>query len=320
MPGTEYQFRLRAYSNGSWQEKEESVVSSPFKTICSPPDPPPTCPRTRQLGSDPLVLGGLVDTGALLSAKTSEVSCNSRISESGVGDVCVKTSSNVGRREAGAAAAAASAAAIGRGKAQAEAEWNNGGNMSGLGEVVRGGHDDDDREDGMKDHNGDAADVGRSRVKDMRKIYDNSEGAAETAVDGGARRKRRNSGNGRRGEQGARRPEPYEGGGGNGQEQTQEARPGHKHLRRRLSGLNAQDPGHTATLLPALTDKTKEGQKRAEEETGNEANSKQEAGCAVVAAESDTKGSTTMVLEWDSGCTNGAITTNYEVSGEVLNS
>ncbi|CAN0231526.1 unnamed protein product, partial [Laminaria digitata] len=53
MPGTEYQFRLRAFCNGAWQSHQESVVSSPFKTICSPPDPPPNCPRTLQLESCP---------------------------------------------------------------------------------------------------------------------------------------------------------------------------------------------------------------------------------------------------------------------------
>ncbi|CAM9875871.1 unnamed protein product, partial [Choristocarpus tenellus] len=40
MPGTHYQFRLRSQSTGEWQSREEAMVSSPFKTICAPPEAP----------------------------------------------------------------------------------------------------------------------------------------------------------------------------------------------------------------------------------------------------------------------------------------
>lgn len=78
MPGTEYQFRLRAFSNGSWQACEEAIVSSPFRTVCAPPDPPPTFPTFCQLESDPLVAGGLLDTGALLARRPDETLGRSR--------------------------------------------------------------------------------------------------------------------------------------------------------------------------------------------------------------------------------------------------
>lgn len=320
MPGTEYQFRLRAFSNGSWQTKEESIVSSPFKTICSPPDAPPACPRTRQLASDPLVLGGLTDTGALLSAKTDEVSCTGTTSDSGGGSggVVVKTSSGVGRRAAGAAAAAASAAAIGRGKAQAQAEWNTGGGMPGLGGVIKSGHnDDDDRDDGRSGHNDDRTDVGRGRVNRMCYNVDfNDEGKLDEVDDDVESRKRRNS-DWRRGGQRERRRESYKEE-EEEEQQTQEARIGHKHTRRRqLSDHESQGPGQPI-LLPALSDKIEHGGDRREEEKDEQTNADVEEGRhTVVEAELDAKGSTTIVLEWDSGCTNGAITTNYEVSDKT---
>ena len=313
MPGTEYQFRLRAYSNGSWQAKEESIVSSPFKTICSPPDPPPACPRARQLALDPLVVGGLPDTGALLSAKTVEASCEICRSGGGGGGGGgdVKTPVGIGMRAAGAvAAAAASAAAIDRGKAQAEAERNNGGGVSGLGGVFKSGHSE-----GCRDDN---ADVDRSGFNDACK--GSSESKVEMAVDNGESRFRRSS-DGRRDRQQERRRKSCTKEGNNDDEQEEEeeekeeeARMGHKHTRRRRSsGSDAEDHGRPPILLPALADKAKGSGHRAEEEKSEEVGNEGQSMSAVVEAEPDAKGSTTMVLEWDSGCTNGAITTNYEV-------
>lgn len=314
MPGTEYQFRLRAYSNGSWQAKEESIVSSPFKTICSPPDPPPACPRARQLGSDPLVVGGLPDTGALLSVKTAEISCRGRRScsgDGGGGDIDVKTStktlSGVGRK-ASAAAAAASAAAISRGKARAEteAEWTNGRGSTGLGGVIKSGLGDDDNDDDKGDRN-----------DHDTHVEGNDEGEADAAVDDYESRKPHDSSDGRRGEQWERRREPCsKEEEDKEEEQTQEIRMGHKHTRRRRSSdHDAQGPREPPLLLPALTHN---GGGQAEEGLSKKCDHEEEDKPAAVAEESDAKGSTTMVLEWDSGCTNGAITTNYEVSDEVL--
>lgn len=77
--GTEYQFRLRAFINGSWQAREESIVSSPFRTVCAPPDPPANCPSFRQLESDPLVVGRRQDTGALLARERRRLSDGSSL-------------------------------------------------------------------------------------------------------------------------------------------------------------------------------------------------------------------------------------------------
>eukprot|EP00752_Nemacystus_decipiens_P005219 g4738.t1 len=329
MPGTEYQFRLRAYSNGSWQAKEESIVSSPFKTICSPPDPP-ACPRTRQLASDPLVVGGLPDTGALLSAKTAEISCRGRRSGGGGGGD-EDTSSGIGRRTSGAAATAA-AAAIGRGKAQAEAEWENGGGVPGLGGSFKGGHggggggdddddDEDDSDDDEKGHNDHSADVSRSGVGDTCKDSDccGDEGNVGAAANDEDNCKRRNSSDDRRGgqrEQHCRESCDDEQEEEEKQEEPQKARMGRKCTRRtRSSGHDARAAGQPPLLLPALTANSDGGRGRAQGDERKESDDEEEDGPAAVAGRSDSNGSTTMVLDWDPGCTNGAITTNYEVWG-----
>ncbi len=303
MPGTEYQFRLRAYSNGCWQAREESIVSSPFKTVCSPPDAPPACPRTRQLGSDPLVPGGLADAGALLSpSKTA--GAYGRSSRNGG----VSGGGGLDGRVAGAAAAAA-AAAVDRGKAHAEAEWERGGG-GGVGYDHGGWGSGNDEADSKGPGMGEVGGGGP-----LRSNGTDGEGEADGAVEGGDYRERRTSGSrggGRRGtrhrqEAGEREEEEEDG------ESKQEEGAARNKEAARTKKRSSGDGAGKMLLLPPLSDATVDRGDGAREESGQEVDGGEDGSAAAETEGADSKGSTTIVLDWDAGCSNGSITTNYEV-------
>ncbi|CAM9448001.1 unnamed protein product [Ectocarpus sp. 12 AP-2014] len=328
MPGTEYQFRLRAYSNGCWQASEESIVSSPFKTICSPPDAPPACPRTRQLASDPLVVGGMVDTGALLSADAEEPATSgirrgdNRHDGDGDGDgdgrgVAGRGSVDAGRdaafsRRTGAAAAAA---AVIRGKTRAEEDFADvGRDVNGCADVgsenrYDGDSSDSDGDDGRTETHGDQG-AGEGVVMVACKSTVNGEGRAEVmglevedrdervriSRDDEERIRRRTH------EATSREEEQDE----VGMEQT-----GARGVR--LSNDEAESIGESP-FLPALSGDaaTKRDHTELDEGKSREHESVEDLAKTTKLGSS---ASTTMVLEWDAGCSNGSITTNYEVWG-----
>ncbi|CAM9236775.1 unnamed protein product [Scytosiphon promiscuus] len=297
MPGIEYQFRLRSFSNGSWQAREEAIVSSPFKTICSPPDPPPTCPRSRQLESDPLVLGGLADTGSLLAATSdNRRDTNSvgpyRAIEETLRDGNGKTGVGDSGRTAGATRAAATAAAVVRGKAQAEAEWDAG--QAGIhgGSMRRsvGDHGDDDV--------GIEQDGGNSREENVESV---AEDVGNEAGRGSNRKRWKSDGEGSCRRQAG--PEARDRSG----RAADEGLP---------NGHEKQDVGKFSVAFPALSDPTREETYDGAREVAQESwKSGAEDSSMTGATGSGLDGSTTIVLDWDPGCTNGAITTNYEVWG-----
>lgn len=88
-------------------------MSSAFKTICSPPDPPPHCPRARQLHADPMVAGGMADMGALLAGTSNSNN-----------EAVIGRSDSCSNRTGVGLVAREMAAAITRGETRAEEEWN----------------------------------------------------------------------------------------------------------------------------------------------------------------------------------------------------
>lgn len=236
MPGTEYQFRLRAFSNGSWQLQEEAVVSSPFKTICSPPDPPPCCPRARQLQSDPIVPGGLAETGAVLDGigiprKSSKLVANTSARTS-----VDRGSAEIGQESVVATAEEAIAAAVIRGEDRAKAE-----NTRKLPYVIG-------------------------------KESNHRHGSEGIKADGD--RERSNGKNGREsGKYGDSKREDI-------------------HV---LSGVGTGGGYVEKATAEAKGDRIREGSKELVPSSGAKA------------------GSSSLTLEWDAGCSNGAMTTNYEV-------
>lgn len=295
-------------------------MSSPFKTICSPPDAPPDYPRARQLAADPLVPGGLTDAGALLSAKTMRgVDSNNNTTGSIFGGdnggekkhVSVGSGGNVvggsGGQGAGAGAgavtAAAAAAAVVRGKAQAEAESGD-----------RGGeykcHVHDAKQNHIQDHAASAAEV-----VTCKNDNDNDERikARVVADIGGDTLKRRSTDQGRGGQRGCQGADREE-------EDGDKIGTGLKDGRREsLPSDNEPEARGEQLLLPALRNTAMEREggacKEKEHEEGDRGGGER---FAAEATESNSKGSTTIVLDWVSGCTNGSITTNFEVSQETL--
>ncbi|CAM9573263.1 unnamed protein product [Pylaiella littoralis] len=324
MPGTEYQFRLRSYSNGAWQAKEESIVSSPFKTICSPPDAPPECPQTRQLAADPLVPGGLTDAGALLSAETVgrvDRTRDTRGDGGGGGgggggvknDVTVGIGENAVISSAGQGAVAAAAAAVFRGKPQAEAEE---GDVGSLRECRRGYNDsfDDDNDDvkqnSIATSSAAEVDIAGTCNNDNNKNSNRGKGAGVAAGSGSDNRKRTSSDQGRNRQRGCQEA---------GGEEEDKDRAGRELMDVRREWLLSDDEPEAPRqilMLPALRNAPMEREDEAcEKGRVEQGETKGDERFAAEATESDSKGSTTIVLDWISGCTNGAITTNYEVWG-----
>ena len=306
MPGTEYQFRLRAFSNGVWQSCQESIVSSPFKTICSPPDPPPSCPRTLQLESScpttATAAGGVVtDTGALLAVAAStatsgdgsgggrgENSGNKGVSCYGRGG----GSANQNREAVGSSCTAVTmAAAVARGEARAQAEWHDERFRGGSGDGGGGGSgatkdlQQRDIAEGRKD--GDRPTLGRGATKDGHGKGIAGGGNWDPSMFGQGRREERGGG-GEKGEQ--------ERGGGAKQEEC---------VRR---GDCGEGKGVEEEPLRVPEAKGVGVGQEGEELEGTERGSPDGGASA---------GSTLLVLEWDGGCANGAITTNYEVGKNI---
>lgn len=244
MPGTEYQFRLRAFSDGSWQSREESVVSSPFKTICSPPDAPPRCPRSRQLDSDPVAAGGLVDTGALLDAAADSGAGNYNFGS----DVLARTSSCRSRTGSGTGMVAA----VARGKARAEAEWNAKGRAT-------------------KDGRNSSDERGIGVLLDERTNNNAGNHCGQKMVDTGVEEK---------------------------ELEGNEAVGGYGGVRKRgrtsIGDGNDMEP-------PFRSDR-------------QDCADREFTPAAAMVAKALGSGSSSIALEWDAGCTNGAVITNYEVS------
>lgn len=270
MPGTEYQFRLRSFSQGSWQAREDSVVSSPFKTICSPPDPPPRCPRSRQLEVDPLVPGGMVYAGALLAFIPGEDTARDSID----------TRTDASHRHRGsrakafgsgmnikAEAADSTEAAIARGEARAEAEQNENNHCTST----------------TKD---DYDNVGR---------YKN----AETERDDSCEEKRENV--------------------MDGEDQPEEAREDEPRIRTSREAQTGECDGRRGGDEAAQRRKVHNAQQYLQRQSSSVETGDRKGGChegqdggeiVPIVAQA---GSTSMELEWEAGCTNGAVTTNYEV-------
>lgn len=75
-------------------------------------------------------------------------------------------------------------------------------------------------------------------------------------------------------------------------------------------GSRKSDGGSTGNMVSALVEREEEGRQRVTEWEGEVG----EGGSSV--HEEEARASTSVVLEWDAGCANGAIITNYEVRGE----
>ncbi|CAM9168361.1 unnamed protein product [Ectocarpus fasciculatus] len=324
MPGTEYQFRLRAYSNGCWQASEESIVSSPFKTICSPPDAPPACPRTRQLASDPLMVGGMVDTGALLSADAEEpaTSCTRRGGNRNRGNGDGGGADGMGSVDAGGDAAcsrrtgaAAAAAAVVRGKARAEEDFaDTGRDVDGCADVggesrYEGDSSDSYGDDERTETNGDRG-AGEVVVKVARKSTVNGDGGAEVMeIELDDRDKRARTG---RDDEERSRRRTHEA--ISQEEEHDEVGMGHTGAREvRLSNDETESIGESP-FLPALSGDAATDRSHGEREEGKSREDESVEDLATT-TELSSNASTTMVLEWDAGCSNGSLTTNYEVWG-----
>lgn len=267
----------------------------------------------------------MVDTGALLSADAKEPAT------SGIrrGDHCGRGDGGgdsggidgMGSVDAGGDAAssrrtgaAAAAAAVVRGKARAEEDYaDTGRDVNGwavVGSESRsdGDSNDSDGDDERTETNGDK-DAGEGVVKVACKSTLNGEGRAKVMgleVDDRDKRAQTSRDDEERSRRRTHEAIFQE-------EEQDEVDMEHTGARGvRLSNDEAESIGESP-FLPALSGDAATERNHGEREEGKSREDESVEDLAET-TELGSSASTTMVLEWDAGCTNGSITTNYEVS------